>query len=159
MKHTLLNRQLRKHFPPEHLGEERFASFFEAVDKSYRNYEDKLSMIQRATALSSDELYRANIKLREEELAQRKTIRALEKAIAHLDEPEVRNNRESAKRSPEDLSKRIISLATELRALSLEKDNLVAKLEIQNNALNNYAQMVSHDLKSPIRNISALMAG
>lgn len=45
---------------------------------------------------------------------------------------------------------------TEQKKLQLEKDKLVELLKIKNNELQEYAQIVSHDLKSPLRNISAL---
>ena len=45
---------------------------------------------------------------------------------------------------------------TDHKKLQLEKDNLVEVLKNKNNELQEYAQIVSHDLKSPLRNISAL---
>jgi len=47
--------------------------------------------------------------------------------------------------------------ADEILRMSSEKDELLKNLELQNESLNNYAHMVSHDLKSPIRNIDALI--
>jgi PAS domain S-box-containing protein len=47
---------------------------------------------------------------------------------------------------------------TSQKKLQLEKDNLVKVLKNKNNELQEYAQIVSHDLKSPLRNISALTA-
>ena len=45
---------------------------------------------------------------------------------------------------------------TEQKKLELQKEQLLKKLEIQNERLNEYAHMVSHDLKSPLRSIHAL---
>jgi PAS domain S-box-containing protein len=45
---------------------------------------------------------------------------------------------------------------TNQKILQLEKDKLVEILKNKNNELQEYAQIVSHDLKSPLRNISAL---
>ncbi len=39
-----------------------------------------------------------------------------------------------------------------------EQENLLKDLEIQNQELNDYAHMVSHDLKSPLRSIEALLS-
>lgn len=45
---------------------------------------------------------------------------------------------------------------TDQKKLQSEKDNLVSILKNKNEELQEYAQIVSHDLKSPLRNISAL---
>lgn len=45
---------------------------------------------------------------------------------------------------------------TDQKKLQIEKDNLVDVLKSKNDELQEYAQIVSHDLKSPLRNISAL---
>jgi PAS domain S-box-containing protein len=47
---------------------------------------------------------------------------------------------------------------TEQKQLQLQKEYLLKKLEEQNDHLNEYAQMVSHDLKSPLRSIHSLIA-
>lgn len=46
---------------------------------------------------------------------------------------------------------------TEQKKLELQKEELLKKLEEQNERLNEYAQMVSHDLKSPLRSIHSLI--
>ena len=43
------------------------------------------------------------------------------------------------------------------KKLELQKEELLKNLEIQNEQLNEYAHIVSHDLKSPLRSISALL--
>ncbi|MFC4633536.1 PAS domain S-box protein [Dokdonia ponticola] len=45
---------------------------------------------------------------------------------------------------------------TELKQLELQKENLLQKLEKSNDELQEYAHIVSHDLKSPLRSIEAL---
>ena len=47
---------------------------------------------------------------------------------------------------------------TELKSLELQKVNLLRKLEKSNEELQDYAHIVSHDLKSPLRSISALIS-
>ena len=50
-----------------------------------------------------------------------------------------------------------ISLAKEKKT-QLEKDKLLIKLEKNNEELKNFAHVVSHDLKSPLRSMSALIS-
>jgi len=47
---------------------------------------------------------------------------------------------------------------TDLKNLQLQKENLLLKLERSNDELEEYAHIVSHDLKSPLRSIDALVA-
>lgn len=46
---------------------------------------------------------------------------------------------------------------TELKKLEFQKEELLKNLERQNESLNEYAQIVSHDLKSPLRSIHTLV--
>lgn len=46
---------------------------------------------------------------------------------------------------------------TDLKSLQIQKENLLAKLEKSNDELQEYAHIVSHDLKSPLRSIDALV--
>ncbi|MDQ3280710.1 MAG: EAL domain-containing protein [Acidobacteriota bacterium] len=60
--HTLLLRQLRKHFP---VGEpETSADFIEAVNSAYYQFDDDRRMLERSLELSSQELIEANNELR-----------------------------------------------------------------------------------------------
>lgn len=47
---------------------------------------------------------------------------------------------------------------TEQKNLEFQKEQLLQKLEKQNEQLNEYAQVVSHDLKSPLRSIHSLIS-
>ncbi|WP_179337146.1 PAS domain-containing sensor histidine kinase [Winogradskyella ludwigii] len=47
---------------------------------------------------------------------------------------------------------------TELKSLELQKEKLLLKLERSNDELQEYAHIVSHDLKSPLRSIDALVS-
>ncbi|WP_396600816.1 PAS domain S-box protein [Algibacter sp. R77976] len=46
---------------------------------------------------------------------------------------------------------------TEIKNLQLQKESLLKKLEKSNDELHEYAHIVSHDLKSPLRSINALI--
>lgn len=47
---------------------------------------------------------------------------------------------------------------TELKKLQLQKENILKELEKSNDELQEYAHVVSHDLKSPLRSIDALIS-
>jgi len=47
---------------------------------------------------------------------------------------------------------------TEIKNLELQKEKLLGKLEKSNDELQEYAHIVSHDLKSPLRSINALVS-
>jgi len=47
---------------------------------------------------------------------------------------------------------------TDLKSLELQKENLLRKLAKSNEELQDYAHIVSHDLKSPLRSITALIS-
>ncbi|WP_339665334.1 HAMP domain-containing sensor histidine kinase [Maribacter arcticus] len=160
--HSLLKRQLRKYLSSDLEKHPDMASFLEAIDKSYENHDEKLSMLHRASMISSDELYDANRKLQKEALQQKNILVSLENAIRslteNLNEEELFGQNIKDEFNAEHLATYISNLATKVSEMTLEKDKLLKSLENQNQSLNNYAQMVSHDLKSPIRNINALMS-
>ncbi|MCL6274712.1 ATP-binding protein [Muricauda sp. 2012CJ35-5] len=153
--HTLLKRQLKKFMPKEFLEHPDMDKFLESVDKSYSDYDQKLKMIQRATSLSSEELYQANQRLNKETEGQRKVLESLSKAVASMQD---KTSDRVLDFNPQKLVEDIEKQALKLVKLTSEKDMLLKNLEQQNESLNNYAHMVSHDLKSPIRNVHSLVS-
>ncbi len=158
---SLLDRQIRKYLP-EHLKDsQEISQFLEAVSKSYENYDDKLTMIQRATKISSDELYSANRELEAEAQRQKKVLSSLEEAVESLNSNLEESSERNSEILPVDVEKlafHIKNLASDITRITDEKSLLLKDLEAQNESLNNYIHMVSHDLKTPIRNIHALMS-
>lgn len=51
----------------------------------------------------------------------------------------------------------IVRDVTELKTLEIQKEKLLKKLEKSNDELQEYAHIVSHDLKSPLRSVDALV--
>ena len=158
---TLLKRQIRKHLQEEGIEpDEVFTVFLKAVSSSYANYEDQLEMVQRAMALSSDELVEANKNLKKETNQQREIIDSLTQTIAKLQKygnteelPEITENK---KLDGLELARVIESQTREIINSNQQRQALLEKLEKQNKELNDYAHIVSHDLKSPLNNINAL---
>jgi signal transduction histidine kinase len=160
--HSLLKRQIRKYLSSDLESHPEMDAFLEAIDKSYENYDDKFSMLHRSSIISSDELFEANKKLQQEALQQKGILISLENAIRslteNLKEEEIFNQNINTEINAENLASYISNLALKVSKMTAEKDKLLKSLENQNQSLNDYAQMVSHDLKSPIRNINALIS-
>ncbi len=133
-------------------------SFLDAVSKSYSDFDAKLKMIQRATSLSSEELYAANQRLNKEAGSQRKVLEALSRAVASMQDKTNDRVNGLMEFNPQKLVDDIEKQAHKLVEITAEKDMLLRNLEQQNESLNNYAHMVSHDLKSPIRNVHSLVS-
>ncbi|WP_397447014.1 ATP-binding protein [Polaribacter sp. R77954] len=155
---SLLKRQLRKYLPKEMHSSPDLEKFLDAVDKSYNNYDEQFAMLQRAASISSEELFQFNKKLTEETESQKKVISKLNNVINtlkfyNLDEVKNIENSDSLK-----LADFIDNQTKDIIEINKEKDKLVRSLEKQNQELNDYAHMVSHDLKSPLQSIDALIA-
>lgn len=160
--HSLLKRQLLKHLPESASVNPDFNAFFEAIGKSYEHYDEKFRMLQRATTISSEELYEANRELEKETTRQKQVLGSLEIALIALQsnfgDSQVSSRLSEKDFDAEKLAMQIGELAEQVAQIHLEKDRLLKNLEMQNDSLNSYAHVVSHDLKSPIRNISALIS-
>ncbi|MEN1784605.1 MAG: ATP-binding protein [Bacteroidota bacterium] len=156
--HSLLERQIKKFFPPDLVDCQDMERFLESIHRSYEDYEDKLSMIQRATTLSSKELYEANQRLNQETESQSKVLHALSRAVALMEHHDAQQHNGEITINPQQLVANIENQTNKIVEITAEKNNLLKSLELRNESLNNYAHMVSHDLKSPIRNIHSLVS-
>jgi len=147
---SLLKRQIAKHLDK---GLNNIDLFFKAVDNSYVNFEQQIALLQRAMKISSDELYAANQKLREESESLKDINRNLESILNSM-------NLDASKYSNTDTlksSEYIKQQAVEIIKINKQREELLVNLEKQNQALNEYAHMVSHDLKAPLRSIDTLI--
>lgn len=64
-RHSLLARQIRRHFGGEERIPESWRPFLDAVDEAYRRSDDDRAMLERSMDLSSQELIQANAALRQ----------------------------------------------------------------------------------------------
>jgi light-regulated signal transduction histidine kinase (bacteriophytochrome) len=147
---SLLKRQIGKHLKN---GLNHIDQFLESIDDSYRNYEDQIAILQHSMKISSDELYEANQKLRDEADSLKEINKNLEFILNSM-------NLDS------NTNQRIIDLNTsdyikgqtiEIIKINKQREELLYNLEKQNQSLNEYAHVVSHDLKSPLRSIHSLI--
>ncbi|AUC15243.1 two-component sensor histidine kinase [Tenacibaculum sp. SZ-18] len=154
---SLLKRQVRKYLPKHLQQNEDLQRFLEAVDSSYDNLEDQVLMQQRATALSSEELYELNEKLRDESKAQKEVIEKLQSVMYTLRSHESGKNSSFESSNSLKLVDFIDHQTKEIIKINKQKDLLLRNLEDQNQELNDYAHIVSHDLVTPIQNIETLV--
>ncbi|UAM99623.1 HAMP domain-containing histidine kinase [Polaribacter litorisediminis] len=153
---SLLKRQLRKYLPKELQANKDLDLFLNAVDKSYTNSEDQFILLQRAASISSEELYESNKQLKQESKSQKEIISKLNNVVNtlkfyDLDEAKNLENLDSLA-----LAGFIDDKTKDILEINKQKDRLVASLERQNQELNDYTHMVSHDLKTPLQSIDAL---
>jgi len=156
----LLKRQIRKYLPKDLEYTKDFDIFLDAVNRSYNTSDDQFSMLQRATSISSDELFEANAMLEKELDSQKEVIKKLKNVVNTL---KFYNLKEAKILENSDLdSSKLVDFINdqtkEIIKINQQRDRLLENLELQNQELNDYAHMVSHDLKSPLRNIDSLSA-
>lgn len=160
----LLKRQIRKYFPDNLKDREDISIFFKAISDSYNNMDDQFKMIQRAMELSSNELYEANQKLRKETIQQRALLSKLQLQISTMESLDLRDDENieldgsNIELDGSNLVDYINEQAEQLVKINKDQERLVKELAAQNQELNDYAHIVSHDLKSPLRNIEALVS-
>ncbi|QDO94524.1 two-component sensor histidine kinase [Formosa sediminum] len=156
---SLLKRQLRKYLKDQELPS-HIEDFIDAVNRSYNNYDEHFAMLQRAMRISSDELFSANQKLQKEAVAQQELIDKLKHVINTLkvydlsDEDTTKGDELSGL----SLVNYLDSQTKDIIEINAQREQVLQKLAQQNQELNDYAHMVSHDLKSPLRSIDTLTA-
>lgn len=153
---SLLKRQIRKYLPKDLQSNKDLEVFFDAINRSYETSNDQFAMLQRATTLSSEELFNANTQLKEETDSQKKVIKKLETVIDKLQVYDLNTNRPKESIDSLQLVDFIDNQTNEIIKINQQKDKLLQSLERQNKELNDYTHMVSHDLKSPLQSIDAL---
>ena len=152
----LLKRQIRKYLPEDIRESGRLDDFIDAIDKSYVNSDNQFAMLQRATMVSSKELSEASEKLKKESDAQKEIIEKLKNVIntLRIDGSEEETTLENI--TTLKLVDFIDNQTKEILRVNQQKDELVKNLEKQNQELNDYTHMISHDLVSPLQSIETL---
>ncbi|PXY42359.1 two-component sensor histidine kinase [Flavobacterium cheongpyeongense] len=148
---TLLKRQIAKFINSENLKDLKF--FLQAVNDSYNNHEDQMSMLQRAMKISSDELFEANKKLGEEAKSLKEINSNLTEILNSMNLDAEKLGNEKDFNQADFLKKQSMEIVN----MNKQREELLNSLENQNRELNEYAHVVSHDLKAPLRNIDTLV--
>ncbi|GAA3510259.1 ATP-binding protein [Aquimarina addita] len=157
---SLLARQIRKTLSKELQSDPRLTSFLNTIHKSYENYEDQFSMLQRAMSISSQELFDANIQLKKEAEQQRNVIESLKdatKILRSVSIPVDKKVKETKELTGIELANLIEQQATQISKIEKQREKIFKDLQKSNHELSEYAHVVSHDLKSPLRTIDTLM--
>lgn len=155
MKNSLIKRQIAKHIGPN--IPEGIDAFLMTVQESYINYEDQISMLQRAMRISSEELFEANQRLRREADSLKEINSNLEFILSSMNMDNDTEATDKTRDNNYDPSDYIKQQSIQIIKINEQREQLLHNLEAQNQALNEYAHMVSHDLKAPLRNISTLI--
>ncbi|WP_117885680.1 sensor histidine kinase [Aureibaculum luteum] len=157
---SLLKRQIRKYLSDEQVADKNLEQFLSAINSSYNNFDDQFTMQQRAMGISSEELFNANQQLRQESKLQQEVINKLKRVIETLkfyDLPE-HQIKENLELDGLKLVEFIDNQTKEIIEINKQRETLLSELAYQNQELSDYAHMVSHDLKSPLRSIDSLTA-
>lgn len=153
---SLLKRQISKYLDPSLAENPEIQSFLRAVDDSYETNQEQFKMLQRAMRLSSDELFEANQRLQKDYKYQKDILDSISAAISvmQLEEFDVENGDFEIG----NLASHIKLQSQKLQIAARKQEELLKNLEKKNKVLTDYAHMVSHDLRSPLRNIDSLVS-
>ncbi len=147
---SLLKRQIGKHL---NNGLNHMDQFLGSINESYTNYEDQIAILQHSMKISSDELYQANQKLRDESDSLKEINKNLEFILNSMSLDSNTNEALNDFNTSDYIKQQTI----EIIKINKQREELLKNLEKQNQSLNEYAHIVSHDLKSPLRSIHSLI--
>ncbi len=155
---SLLKHQVSKYLSNKNVSNEDLVAFIDAVNRSYENFDDQYLMQQRAMSISSEELSEANTRLRQETLIQSNLIDKLNNVIETLKFHGLpgEEKRDTLNLDGLKLAEFIDKQTKDIIDMNEQREKLLNTLEVQNQELSDYAYLVSHDLKSPLRSIDAL---
>ncbi|SHM04116.1 sensor histidine kinase [Flavobacterium xinjiangense] len=147
---SLLRRQIDKKLKG---GLNDLDLFLVVINDSYENFENQIDLLQRAMKISSDELFEANQKLRDEAESLKEVNKNLQFILNSMSlDVAITSNEESF-----NSSDYIKQQSIEIVKINKQREDLLLNLEKQNQVLNEYAHMVSHDLKAPLRSIDTFI--
>lgn len=152
----LLKEQIETYLPNHLQSRDDFQAFLDAVNQSYNNSDNKIAELQKVSSINSRELFESNKQLNQETRAQKKIISKLNNVINALKFYDFDDDKNIINTDSIKLVEFLEKHTNEILEINRQKDTLVYNLQQQNQELNDYAHMISHDLKSPLQSIDAL---